>query len=105
MVDEAAAAGEAASMDTAPVEVSDAPPPEGGIGAAMAASASAALATSVLGSRGGSRRGSEVDIPEAYCCPITHLLMIDPVVTCDGHTCAPRCPARMHIHVSVHAHA
>lgn len=27
-----------------------------------------------------------VPIPEAFCCPITQLLMADPVVTCDGHT-------------------
>ena len=27
-----------------------------------------------------------VTIPEAFCCPITQLLMADPVVTCDGHT-------------------
>ena len=26
------------------------------------------------------------DIPESYCCPITQLLMLDPVVTCDGHS-------------------
>jgi hypothetical protein len=29
---------------------------------------------------------AELEHAEQFCCPLTHLLMQDPVMTCDGHT-------------------
>ena len=56
------------------------------------ASGGAASSSSSLGGdanaspAAGAPAGASASIPDAFFCPINHTLMLDPVVTCDGHT-------------------
>ena len=67
-----------AAMEVAPVDLTDAAAAHtSGIAPPAAAMAASIAAASIAAAN---------ELPEAYCCPITQLLMIDPVVTCDGYT-------------------
>ena len=74
----AVGAAPSAAMDVAPVDLTDAAAAHtSGIAPPAAAMAASIAAASIAAAN---------ELPEAYCCPITQLLMIDPVVTCDGYT-------------------